>query len=329
MCRSMNNKPTTPPPKSAKVCNHNRTETSETTPHLTLTPVGSLSYAWCHSPADYRRLASWCCPTCATPVPPATPTREPESSDLERTRSTLSSGDSLSHQSLYIGPSSPSAQTSTAVPGPALERGRFLQVLVTCVQETKLGVNSSLKEFTDYATVRRDRPTGSGGGGLVTLVHHSAPCRVPDRGILPDDGTAKVLAVETNFGGTTLTFVNIILSGSSALGTTPPTSHGSPSPPLGLTISLTSHAPPSLRKARSFTNLHKADWEGYTAELKRKFTDTPLPTGNSCNRRGKSLQADPRRCRKTPHPLWLCQGLQRPSPRSCATPHLGERPAPH
>ena len=44
---------------------------------------------------------------------------------------------------------------------------------------------------------------------------------------------------------------------------------------------------------------------------------------------GKSLQADPRRCRKTPHPLWLCQGLQRPSPRSCATPHLGERSAPH
>ena len=58
------------------------------------------------------------------------------------------------------------------------------QVLVACVQETKLDVNSSLKEFIDYATVRRDRPTGGGGGGLVTLVHHSVPCRVPDRDMM-------------------------------------------------------------------------------------------------------------------------------------------------
>ena len=36
--------------------------------------------------------------------------------------------------------------------------------------------------------------------------------------------------------------------------------------------------------------------------------------------RGKTLQADPRRCRKTSHPLWLCQGLQRPSPRSLCDP---------
>ena len=183
-----------------------------------------------HSQADYLRLAPWSCPTCSTPVPPATPTKEPESSDLERTRSTLSSGDSLSHRSLSIGPSSPPAQTSTAVPGRALERGRFLQfncngilhchaelqyflhphqVLVACVQETKLGVNSSLKEFTDYATVRRDRPTGGGGGGLVTLIHHSVPYRVPDSGILPDDDMAKVQTVETFLGGTTLTFVNV------------------------------------------------------------------------------------------------------------------------
>ena len=148
-----------------------------------------------------------------TPVPPVTPTREPESSDLERTYmfDPLVRGLPLS-QVLSIGPSSPPAQTSTAVPGPALERGRFLQfncngilhchaelqdflhchqVLVACVQETKLGVNSSLKEFTDYATVRRDRPTGGGGGGLVTLVHHSVTYSVPDSGILPDDDKAK------------------------------------------------------------------------------------------------------------------------------------------
>ena len=79
-----------------------------------------------------------------------------------------SSSGTLSHRSLSIGPSSPLAQTSTAAPGPALEKSRFLQfnyngilhchaelqdflhrhqVLVDCVQETKLGVNSSLKEL--------------------------------------------------------------------------------------------------------------------------------------------------------------------------------------
>ena len=148
------------------------------------------------SPADYWRLAPSSCPTCSTPVSSTAPTREPETSDLEWTRPTLSSGDSLSHRSFSIGPSSPPAQTSTASPGPALERGRFLQfncngilhchaemqdflhrhqVLVAWVQEAKLGVNPFLKKFTDYVTVRRDRSTGGGGGGLVTLVHHSVP----------------------------------------------------------------------------------------------------------------------------------------------------------
>ena len=69
---------------------------------------------WCHrrcsgihSQADYRRLAPRCCLTYAPPppVPPATPTREPESSDLERMRSALSSGEFLSHRFLSIGPS--------------------------------------------------------------------------------------------------------------------------------------------------------------------------------------------------------------------------------
>ena len=42
------------------------------------------------------------------------------------------------------------------------------QVLLTCLQETKLGMNSILNEFTDYATTKRDHPRG-GGGGLITL----------------------------------------------------------------------------------------------------------------------------------------------------------------
>ena len=191
---------------------------------------------WCHrrcsgihSPARLPAASPVELPHMLHPSPTCAPTRERDSSDLERTRSILLCRDS--HLSLSIGLRSPSAQTSTAVPGPSLERGRFLQfncnsilqchtklqdflhrhqVLVACVQETKLGVNSSLKEFTDYATVRRGRPTGV-GGGLVALVHHSIPYRVPDSGILPDGDMAEVLAVETDLGGTNLTFVNVYI----------------------------------------------------------------------------------------------------------------------
>ena len=73
---------------------------------------------------------------------------------------------------------------------------------------------------------------------------------------------------------------------------------------LPITISLSSYAPPSTRKARSFTSFRKADWEGFTAETERIFADTLLPT--SCSTEEKSLQAYPRRRRKTPHPLRLC-----------------------
>ena len=92
------------------------------------------------------------------------------------------------------------------------------------MQVTKLGVNSTLKEFTGYATVRRDRPTGGGGEGLVALVYHFIPYTVPDGDILPDDDAVEVLAVETDLGGTTLTFVNVYIPlGPPAHGTTPQT----------------------------------------------------------------------------------------------------------
>ena len=50
---------------------------------------------------------------------------------------------------------------------------------------------------------------------------------------------------------------------------------------LPIIISLSSHAPPSPQKARSFTNFRKVNWEGYTAESERKFANTLLPT--SCS----------------------------------------------
>ena len=50
---------------------------------------------------------------------------------------------------------------------------------------------------------------------------------------------------------------------------------------LPIAISLSSHAPPSPRKVRSYTNFRQADWEGFVAENERKFAGTPLPT--SCS----------------------------------------------
>ena len=105
--------------------------------------------------------------------------------------------------------------------GPAIEGGRFLQfnckgiqdcfaelqdfhhnhqVLVACVLDPKLGVNSTLNEFTVYATISRDRPTGGGGGGLAALVHHSVPYGVTECDIFPNDDMAEALAVETGLG---------------------------------------------------------------------------------------------------------------------------------
>jgi len=110
----------------------------------------SVCDRWCHrrcarinSEAEFLRLAPWCCPTCSTPVSPARSTREPESSDLEGTLSTLSSSgswrsavDRLSRQgedseenTRLPGTSilTPPMMTNPPVAGSTLEGGRFLQ----------------------------------------------------------------------------------------------------------------------------------------------------------------------------------------------------------
>ena len=50
-------------------------------------------------------------------------------------------------------------------------------VLVACIQESKLSPSSAAPDFPNYTVIRRDRPgsTRGGGGGLLTLVHHSVP----------------------------------------------------------------------------------------------------------------------------------------------------------
>ena len=61
---------------------------------------------------------------------------------------------------------------------------------------------------------------------------------------------------------------------------------------LPITVSLSSHAPPPSRKARTYTNFRMTDWEGLTAESERRFTETPLPTSCSAGEVSRSIPAN-------------------------------------
>ena len=84
-------------------------------------------------------------------------------------------------------------------------------ILVACIQETKLTSSSNLPAFPNFATVRRDRPSG-GGGGLVTLIHHSiAYTEVDSSNLFPGDVVAEHLAVEVIADGAKILVVNVYI----------------------------------------------------------------------------------------------------------------------
>ena len=78
-------------------------------------------------------------------------------------------------------------------------------VLVACIQETKLGPDSRLPSFPGYAFIRKDR--GAGGGGLVTLVHHSLSYVTVDSPI--NDGVSEVIIVKDSIAGKDLHVANV------------------------------------------------------------------------------------------------------------------------
>ena len=63
-------------------------------------------------------------------------------------------------------------------------------------------------KFPDYAVIRRDRPTG-GGGGLVTLVHHSL--NYIEIQTLLNDNFAESIIVKTTISGLELQIVNLYI----------------------------------------------------------------------------------------------------------------------
>ena len=236
----------------------------------------------------------------------------------------------------------------------AAEFGHFLSrnnVVVACVQESKLGDKSRMPKFPGYAVVRRDRV--GGGGGLLTLVHHSLPYFEVASPV--NDGVTEAIIVNVTIAGSQLNIVNLYIPpASSTPGTfrasitpflnadsivvgdvnahndewsrgasdargdliatevdannfvvmnlpdiaTRPSSDSSPDvalvhTPLALafdwSVSTTlnsDHLPLSLsfaddstptRGGRSFSNLKKADWEGFKRESEENLARLPPP----------------------------------------------------
>ena len=233
-------------------------------------------------------------------------------------------------------------------------------VKIACVQESKLRPSAKTPSLTDFAVVRRDRPTG-GGGGLLLLVHNSVAYTPLDVPVSVNDGVTEALAITASIGGKTFRVINTYIppasscpagyvpdfasllafagddslvlgdfnahhmswfsnvddargillldaidaSSFSTLNDNSPTrfptaANSIPSSPdvsicstsllpslswsapvhlssdhLPLLISLLDAAPPPPRPRRSFSNLRRADWRGFTTELESLVPSTP------------------------------------------------------
>ena len=174
---------------------------------------------------DYDSFGgAWRCPACVRTQPPP-PAFSPPSSPPSSPHSGLN-------------------QFSTASPpsGAANQiQGHFLQfntngiqnsseqiydlitkhnILVACIQETKLIPGAPVPNFGRYAVERRDRPSG-GGGGLITLIHPSINYTTVDSAYFSDPITEN-LAIEVDLDGAKLLIINVYIPPvSSVAGQTP------------------------------------------------------------------------------------------------------------
>ena len=80
-------------------------------------------------------------------------------------------------------------------------------VLVACIQETKLKLGSRLPSFPGNASIRQDRV--GGGGGFLTLVHHSVNFSQDNSPI--NDGPSEVLIVQISLAGNQLNIANVYI----------------------------------------------------------------------------------------------------------------------
>ena len=126
---------------------------------------------------------------------------------------------------------SPSTYLPPVAPNVPQARGHFLQIningilnshqqllqllrdqniLIACIQETKLTATSVLPPFPNYAVLRKDRPLGR-GGGLITLVHHSVTYRELHDPVLPGDNVTELQSITVEVGGAHLIIRNIYI----------------------------------------------------------------------------------------------------------------------
>ena len=90
-------------------------------------------------------------------------------------------------------------------------------ILIACLQETKLSSNSLLRPFPSYTTIRQDRPGSSGGGGLITLVHHSISYkRIISDHLFPSDQTTEHLVITATINNIPINIYNIYIPPSSS-----------------------------------------------------------------------------------------------------------------
>ena len=79
------------------------------------------------------------------------------------------------------------------------------QVKIPGIQETKSSTRAKTPSFPNYAVIRRDRPTG-GGGGLISLVHHSVPfVKVPS----PINNNTEAIVIEASIANVSFVLANI------------------------------------------------------------------------------------------------------------------------
>ena len=84
-------------------------------------------------------------------------------------------------------------------------------ILVACIQETKLTSGNVDPDFGKYAVVRRDRPNNDGGGGLITLIHNDVSYIPASSAAYFNDQITEHLAVEVNIGEAKLLVINVYI----------------------------------------------------------------------------------------------------------------------
>ena len=80
-------------------------------------------------------------------------------------------------------------------------------VLVACIQETKLSPNSRLPSFPGFAIIRKD--WAGGGGGLLTLVHHSV--QFSELASPINDNVTEIIVIQLSVADSILKVVNVYI----------------------------------------------------------------------------------------------------------------------